>query len=151
MDNYDGIYRFLQPTDTMERVSKDRLISEFDKIMESVIKGNKGVIVVNENKEDELVVCPAKWFNFMFDEDFGCIINSALRYAITRRTYMPEVVVRFMKRYIDVLDGRTLCVAIRDIERELQEGNIEEPAMWIELKNSLKTRLEEIETEGAKD
>lgn len=150
MQNYDKLFHYMMPTDAMDRISKTDFLSSFEEVIESLDKENKGIVIVNEGKDD-LVLCPARWFGFCFDNDFGCIINSALRYALPRKTYMPEVIVNFMRKYIDVLDGRTLIVAIRDIENALKENCVESPEMWEELKKSLTARLAEIEREGLKD
>ena len=150
MQNYDKLFHYMMPTDAMDRLSKNDFFLCFDAVLDSVDKENIGIVIVNEGKDD-IVLCPARWFNFCFDNDFGCIINSALRYSITRKTYMPEVTVNFIRKYIDVLDGRTLIVAIRDIESALKDKDVESPEMWEELKKSLTARLKEIESAGLAD
>lgn len=50
---------------------------------------------------------------------------------------MPGVVVAFICGYINILDRRTIEVAIRDIEEELKPGGVDNPTMWIELKDEL--------------
>ena len=50
---------------------------------------------------------------------------------------MPGVVVDFIRRYINILDRRTIEVAIRDIEEELKLGGVDDPTMWNELKDEL--------------
>ena len=57
-----------------------------------------------------VLLCPAAWFNFCFDDDFGCIINSAVRYSIGRETYMPSTVASYVRNYMDVLDRKTINV-----------------------------------------
>ena len=150
MTDYDKLFHYMLPTDAMERISKEDFISTFDDVIDTLEKENKGIVITNKGKDD-LVLCPSRWFAFCFDNDFGCIINSALRYVLPRKTYMPEVMVNFIRKYIDVLDGRTLIVAIRDIENALKENCVETPVIWEELKMSLTDRIEEIEREGLKD
>lgn len=149
MFNYDKLFHYLQPTDDMERISKTDFLGNMEALFESLDKENKGIIIVDEDK-DNLVICPARWFNFCFDDDFGCIINSALRYSIDRQTYMPEVVVRFMRKYIAALDGRTLAVAIRDIDNALTNSRVQNTEMWKEIKKDLTARLKEIEQRAIK-
>ena len=54
---------------------------------------------------------------------------------------LPGVVVDFIRRYINILDRRTIEVAIRDIEEELKLGGVDDTAMWNELKDELVVRL----------
>ena len=54
---------------------------------------------------------------------------------------MPGVVVAFIREYINILDRRTIEVAIRDIEEELKLGGVDDPTMWIELKDELAARI----------
>ena len=100
---------------------------------------------------NDVVLCPAHWFDFCFDNDFGCIVNSALRYAIGRHTYMPGVVRDFIRKYMNVLDSRTLVVAIRDIDEELRLGDLDEANEWSLLRSELQTRLDEMEKNAKKE
>ena len=54
---------------------------------------------------------------------------------------MPGVVVAFIRKYINILDRRTIEVAIRDIEEELKLGGVDDSTLWIELKDELVARL----------
>jgi len=125
MDNW----KFLQPVDTMERITAAELGSNFDAITERCSQENTGFVI--ESNSNQYVLCPAKWFDYCFDDDFGCIINSALRYAIRRHTYMPGVVVDFIRKYMEILDTKTLTVIIEDIQREMNfMGGPDDPQMW---------------------
>ncbi|HPE96268.1 MAG TPA: hypothetical protein PLT66_09410, partial [Bacillota bacterium] len=62
-------FKFLQPTDTMERISRNDLSDRFDEILETVDRDNVGFVITDENKKD-YVLCPAKWFDYCFDDDF---------------------------------------------------------------------------------
>lgn len=86
---------------------------------------------------------------YCFDDDFGCIINSALRYAISRHTYMPGVVVDFIRRYINIIDTKTIDVTIKDIDQELKQNNVHDPEMWSALKAELEARLSQLQTKNA--
>lgn len=50
------------------------------------------------------------------DDDFGLMMNCAVRYAIGRMTYMPYAVISFIRPYLHELTDRTLTVMIRDIQ-----------------------------------
>ena len=86
---------------------------------------------------------------YCFDDDFGCIINSALRYAISRHTYMPGVVVDFIRRYINIIDTKTIDVAIKDIDQELKQNYVHNPEMWSALKAELEARLSQLQAKNA--
>ena len=55
----------------------------------------------------------------IFDDDFGCIINSAVRYALGRYTYMPSTVAEFVLKYLNYLDNKTISVMIYDMDEAL--------------------------------
>lgn len=138
-------FKFLQPTDTMERISRNDLSDRFDEILETVDRDNVGFVITDENKK-EYVLCPAKWFDYCFDDDFGCIINSALRYSIGRHTYMPSVVADFVRKYMTILDSKTIGIMIEDIDREFQfRENIDYAELWRSLQSDLTKRLDKLE------
>ena len=56
------------------------------------------------------------------DEDFGTILNCALRYALGRRTYMVGIVSKYINDHIDKLDKKTIGVMITDIEQCAAKG-----------------------------
>ena len=128
---------YLQPLDQMERVSRAELGSRLDEILEIVDKENVGYVITDEGKSD-LVLCPAHWFPYLFDDDFGCIINSALRYAIGRRTYMPSVVMEFVRKHLNILDAKTISVMIEDIEKESALETLDQREDWLKLRDDLK-------------
>lgn len=134
-------FRYLMPLDTMERITRQKLCNDFDNILERVDKEDIGFVILNDEGKDGYVLCPARWMEYCFDDDFGCIINSALRYSISRHTYMPGTVVDFIRKYINVIDTKTIDVAIKDIEYELDRNNVDVPEMWQSLKRDLEIRL----------
>ena len=112
-------FKYIQPLDQMARISRTELGEKLDEILDKADKDNVGFVITDEGKDD-LVLCPIRWMKCIYDDDFGCIVNSALRYAIGRRTYMPSVVMEFVRKYLSVLDSKTICVMIEDIEREAE-------------------------------
>lgn len=133
-------FKYLMPLDTMERITRQHLCDNFDTILERVDKENIGFVILNEEGKDGQVLCPARWMEYCFDDGFGCIINSALRYSIRRHTYMPGVVVDFIRKYINIFDTKTIEVAVEDITKELDMGNVDDPLMWEKLKSELVVR-----------
>jgi hypothetical protein len=49
------------------------------------------------------------------DDDFGAVLNCAVRYSLGRRSYMPGLVIGFITPLIPHISDRTLDVMIRDI------------------------------------
>ena len=138
-------YRFLQPVEEMEHISRAELGERFDEILESCEKDNVGFVITDCGKND-VVLCPAHWIDFRFDDDFGCIINCAVRYALGRNTYMPGLVCDFVRKYMSIFDAKTIDVIIQDIDRDL-EFCLDQKDLWISLKNDL---LKFRETRGDK-
>ena len=50
------------------------------------------------------------------DDDFGAVLNCAVRYAIGRRTYMPSLVIGFITPLLTQLSDTTLWCFDQDIE-----------------------------------
>lgn len=143
--------KYLQPLDEMKRITRQELADNFDEILETVEKDSVGYVIKDTEGKNDVVLCPAHWFDFCFDNDFGCIVNSALRYAIGRHTYMPGVVRDFIRKYMNVLDSRTLVVAIRDIDEELRLGDLDEADEWSLLRSELHARLDEMQDNAKKE
>lgn len=141
------MYDYLQPTETMQRISREELAEKLDELLDIVAKDNVGFVITDQGKDD-LVLCPANWFNIYYDNDFGCIINSAVRYSLGRSSYMPSTTVRFVLRNLMVLDTRTIVVMIRDIDREIADEKLPYRDVWVSLKIALEDRLQKIQDEG---
>ena len=141
------MYDYLQPIETMQRISREELAEKLDELLDIVAKDNVGFVITDQGKDD-LVLCPANWFNIYYDNDFGCIINSAVRYSLGRSSYMPSTTVRFVLRNLLVLDTRTIVVMIRDIDREIADEKLPYRDVWVSLKIALEDRLQKIQDEG---
>jgi len=128
-------YKFLQPVDEMERISRTELGERFDEILESCEKNNVGFVITDCGKKD-VILCPAHWIDFRFDDDFGYIINCAVRYVFSRNTYMPGLVCDFVRKYMSIFGAKTIDIIIQDIDRDLDFG-LDQKELWISLKNDL--------------
>lgn len=137
---------FLQPIETMKRISREELAEKLDDLLEIVNKDNVGFVITNEGKDD-LVLCPAKWFDYYLDNDFGCIINSAVRYSLGRSSYMPSTTIRFVLKHLMIMDTRTITVMIRDIEMAFADENLPYRDSWLSFKLALEDRLQKIQEE----
>ena len=141
------MYDYLQPIETMQRISREELAEKLDELLDIVAKDNVGFVITDQGKDD-LVLCPANWFNIYYDNDFGCIINSAVRYSLGRSSYMPSTTVRFVLRNLMVLDTSTIVVMIRDIDREIADEKLPYRDVWVSLKIALEDRLQKIQDKG---
>lgn len=130
-------WNYLQPLETMERITRQELMDRFDSILTEIDAEDVGVVILSEDGKDEFVLCPARWMEYCFDKDFGCIISCAIRYAIRRETYMPRVVADFVRKYLHVLDSNTIKVAIEDIDAEINMDSVPYPNIWLSLKQDL--------------
>ena len=77
----------------------------------------------------------------IFDDDFGCIINSAVRYSLGRYTYMPSTVAEFVLKYLNYLDNKTISVMIYDIDEALKNEDLPLRKIWVELKSKLEIEM----------
>ena len=51
----------------------------------------------------------------VIDDDFGMVLNSAVRYALGRMTYLPSSLTRYIIPLLPNLNDRTLMCFIKDI------------------------------------
>ena len=79
-----------------------------------------------------------KW---LFDEDLGCIVNSAVRYSLGRYTYVPSTVTQFIRKYLNYLDKRTIDVMIKDINQALEDESLPLKEIWLEIKSELEIEI----------
>lgn len=77
------------------------------------------------------------------DRDFGAVITCAIRYCLGRETYMPHLVMDYVRPLLPELDNRTLAVMVNDIEGapSLGHSNIDEPA-WNKFLGEIQAELQ---------
>ena len=107
----------MMPLEAMERISRQELCDRFDEVLEKVEKEDVGIVILNPDGTDGQILCPASWFDFCFDKDFGNIITCALRYALEKPIDTADIVIPFIEKYLNVLDADTVSSAIDDIEK----------------------------------
>ena len=56
-------------------------------------------------------------------DDFELILSSAIRYSLGRQTYLPSVVIRFVRPLLPQLSELALRNIIKDIEKVSSYGN----------------------------
>jgi len=84
-------------------------------------------------------------------DEFGCIINCAVRYALGRRTYMTHLVAEYVQQFIPFITDKTLYVLDHDITDQKHSGGygddrIDKP-VWMQL---LQRVIEEENRRGMK-
>lgn len=135
----------LQPLESMERISRQALADDLDTVLERISREDIGLVITEEGKDD-LVLCPASWFNLDYVDDFSCVINSALRYAMRSEDEESAAVVQYLRRHYQLFDEKTLSVAVADLERELNQPivTLKQPQVWKELQELFRQRLDEL-------
>lgn len=76
------------------------------------------------------------------DDDFGCCLNCAVRYAIGRQSYMPYLVTSFITPLLQQLSDKTLWCFDQDVtEAKFECGyghpDIDEP-IWMKFHENVK-------------
>lgn len=61
------------------------------------------------------------------DENFGAVLNCAVRYAMGRRTYMPGLVIDFITPLLPQLDNKTLWCFDQDVTEAKWCGGYGDP------------------------
>ena len=56
------------------------------------------------------------------DDNFGCVLNCAVRYAMGRETYMPSLVISFITPLLPYLSDNTLWRFDQDITEQQYQG-----------------------------
>ena len=121
----------LQPLESMERISRQALADDLDAVLERVSRENIGLVITDEGKDD-LVLCPASWLDLDYVDDFSCVINSALRYAMRNEDEESAAVVQYLRRHYQLFDEKTLSVVIADLDKELRQPSpsLKNPQVW---------------------
>ena len=70
-------------------------------------------------------------------DEFGCILNCAVRYALGRRTYVTQLVAEYVQHLIPFINDKTLHVLDQDITDQKYAGGygddrIDKP-VWMQL------------------
>lgn len=67
------------------------------------------------------------------DDDFGAVINCAIRYCLGRRTYMPGLVCGYVRPLLPYLSDKTLCCMERDIRDAPSYGDVCDVDTWMRM------------------
>ena len=119
-----------------QRITRRDFCENMDSFFERIDKENTAFVITEEDKDD-LLICPAHWFDFQIDTDFNSIVVCAVRYAVGRGTYMPDVVDGFVRRYLKALQTKTLHVLRKDIKVYLDTSTLSQRDLWASLYSNL--------------
>lgn len=138
--------RKLPSLEGMERIAHTDIPEKLDKMLERIEKEDIAFVITVDG-EDRYVLCPYAWFDFAQDDDFGYMVNSAIRNELNHPTENVEAVQRFITNHIESFDHRTVAVAIEDIEyaNRSQLRSFENKESWMGIRNLLLARLLEME------
>lgn len=111
----------------MRRIDADKL--HYRQVDIVSVKDNvqkiKSDIVVFAKEIDKMPVIPA--FPDQ-DDDFGAVINCAIRYCLGRYSYMPGVIIDWIMKCCDGrLTDRTIYCAKSDIDSAATDGCLDKP------------------------
>ena len=96
-----------------------------------------------KNKDKKvLVLDPNDWFEL---DNFGAVLNCAIRYSLGRRTYIPELVTNFIMSHCkNMLTKKTLSVMIDDIESCTNYGDDCDKETWMRFLTWVKTEYNNV-------
>ena len=135
----------LQSTENMEHISRQELADKLDAVLDRVLRENIGLVITDEGKDD-LVLCPSFWLDPFHTEDFGSVINCALRSAMHAEDKESEAAIRYLHHRCGILDKKTLSVAVADLDKELKQPSpsLKNPQVWQELRGMFRKQMAEL-------
>lgn len=75
------------------------------------------------------------------NDDFGLVLNCAVRYALGRQTYVPKAIIDFTTPLLPYLNDKTLGCFRSDITYHEVHGSLGNPLIdvphWLEFKESV--------------
>lgn len=81
----------------------------------------------------------------LIDDDFGEMMNWAVRYALGRRTYAVGDTCRFVQSVLPYLDHKTLFVMARDIKEKSDFNDLGDQCDaddWLDLMKAITKQME---------
>ena len=146
MMNYE-----VNPFQNYESITIDELKDQTNSLLNLVTEEQRPLRVCMNNGK-EFLLFPQDLLAPICDSDFRLILLSAMRYAMGRNTYMPEVVSNYIKRHIQLLDDKFLVLAADDIRQHLENYAEHEPNsnLWQCLLDALETEQRERGTRQAR-
>lgn len=134
-----------------ESITVDELTDQANSLLNLVTEEQRPLrICMNNGKE--FLLFPQDLLAPIYDPDFRLILLSAIQYAMGRNTCIPMIVADYIKRHIQLLDGKFLVLAADDIRRHLEDYAEHEsnPNLWQSLLGVFETEQRERATHQAR-
>lgn len=77
------------------------------------------------------------------DDDFGCLVNCAIRYCLGRCTYMPSLICRYVKPLLPYLSEKTIGCMERDIREAPSYGMACDQEVWMTFLQAVRQEMSE--------
>ena len=78
------------------------------------------------------------------DDNFGLLVNCAIRYALGRQTYVPSALISYIEPLLPCLDDRTLGCISRDLDKDnvisYGDEQIDKP-LWLNFEKKVNAEL----------
>lgn len=125
------MYFETKPFHDYESITVDELKEQTNSLLNLVTEELRPLTVTMENG-NEFLLFPRELLEPLYDHDFRLILMAAMRYAMGKNTAISMTVVRYIRRYLRLLDAKTLTLAINDIRSHLTDyGECEpNPDLW---------------------
>lgn len=81
------------------------------------------------------------------DDNFGAVLNCAIRYCIGRRTYMPDLVTSYIRPLLPYLSRKTVQVMWNDIRAAKNYGDPCDEVLWMNFLQDLVAELDRRDNE----
>ncbi len=120
------MYFETKPFHDYEAITVDELKDQINSLLNLVTEELRPLTVTMENGK-EFLLFPRELFEPLYDNDFRLILVAAMRYVMGKNTAISMTVVRYIRRYLRLLDAKTLTLAISDIRSHLADYGEHEP------------------------
>lgn len=120
-----------KPFHDYEAITVDELKDQTNSLLNLVTEELRPLTVTMENGK-EFLLFPRELLEPLYNHDFRLILVAAMRYAMGKNTAISMTVVRYIRRFLRLLDAKTLTLAINDIRSHLTDYGEHEPkpALW---------------------
>lgn len=120
------MYFETNPFHDYEAITVDELKDKTNSLLNLVTEELRPLTVTMENGK-EFLLFPQELLEPLYDHDFRLILVAAMRYAMGKNTAISMTVVRYIRRYLRLLDAKTLTLTICDIRSHLADYEEHEP------------------------
>lgn len=120
------MYFETKPFHYYESITVDELKEQTNCLLNLVTEELRPLTVTMENGK-EFLLFPRELLDPLYDHDFRLILMAAMRHAMGKNTAISLTVAQYIKRYLRLLDAKTLTVVANDIQRHLTDYGEHEP------------------------